>query len=40
MTAVMIGEGQAIVDGKLSGSEALAAAGLPPLTLGPRKGSR
>jgi histidine ammonia-lyase len=39
MTAVMIGEGQAIVDGKtVSGSEALAAAGLPPLTLGPKEG--
>lgn len=39
MTAVMIGEGQAIVDGKIvSGSEALAAAGLAPLTLGPKEG--
>ena len=39
MTAVMIGEGQAIVDGKtVSGSEALAAAGLAPLTLGPKEG--
>ncbi len=39
MTAVMIGEGQAIVDGKtVSGSEALAAAGLVPLTLGPKEG--
>ncbi len=39
MTAVMIGEGQAIVDGKIvSGREALAAAGLPPLTLGPKEG--
>src|SRR3954471_3257892 len=39
MTAVMIGEGQAIVDGRIvSGSEALAAADLPPLTLGPKEG--
>src|SRR3954465_134065 len=39
MTAVMIGEGQAIADGKtVSGSEALAAADLPPLTLGPKEG--
>ena len=39
MTAVMIGEGQAIVDGKtVSGGEALAAAGLAPLTLGPKEG--
>ena len=39
MTAVMIGEGQAIVDGKtVSGHEALAAAGLAPLTLGPKEG--
>src|SRR5438067_8104745 len=39
MTAVMIREGQAIVGGKIvSGSEALAAAGLMPLTLGPKEG--
>ncbi|WGD54713.1 histidine ammonia-lyase [Bradyrhizobium sp. CB1650] len=39
MTAVMIGEGQAIVDGKtVPGGEALAAAGLAPLTLGPKEG--
>jgi histidine ammonia-lyase len=39
MTAVMIGEGQAIVDGRaVPGSEALAAAGLAPLTLGPKEG--
>src|SRR5947209_6317824 len=39
MTAVMIGEGQAVIGGKIvSGSEALAAAGLMPLTLGPKEG--
>ncbi len=39
MTAVMIGEGQAIVDGRaISGAEALGAAGLAPLTLGPKEG--
>ncbi|WP_448879355.1 aromatic amino acid lyase, partial [Enterobacter hormaechei] len=39
MTAVMIGEGQAIVEGKIvPGREALAAAGLAPLTLGPKEG--
>jgi histidine ammonia-lyase len=39
MTAVMIGEGQAIVDGKaVPGREALASAGLTPLTLGPKEG--
>jgi histidine ammonia-lyase len=39
MTAVMIGEGQAIVDGRaVPGREALAAAGLSPLTLGPKEG--
>ena len=39
MTAVMIGEGQAIVDGKMvPGRDALAAAGLAPLTLGPKEG--
>jgi histidine ammonia-lyase len=39
MTAVMIGEGQAIVDGRaVPGREALATAGLAPLTLGPKEG--
>jgi histidine ammonia-lyase len=39
MTAVMIGEGQATIDGRLvPGREALAAAGLAPLTLGPKEG--
>src|SRR5947209_5406109 len=39
MTAVMIGEGQAILDGKtVPGNEALAAAGLTSLTLGPKEG--
>lgn len=39
MTAVMIGEGQALVDGKtVPGREALNAAGLSPLTLGPKEG--
>jgi histidine ammonia-lyase len=39
MTAVMIGEGQALVDGKvLPGRDALAAAELTPLTLGPKEG--
>jgi histidine ammonia-lyase len=39
LTAVMIGEGQAIVDGAIvPGSDALAAVGLPPLTLGPKEG--
>ncbi len=39
MTAVMIGEGQALVDGKvLPGRDALAAADLAPLTLGPKEG--
>ncbi len=39
ITAVMIGEGQAFVDGAIvSGREALAAAGLAPLTLGPKEG--
>jgi len=39
MTAVMIGEGQAIVDGQIvPGREALAAHGLAPLTLGPKEG--
>ncbi|ABQ38361.1 histidine ammonia-lyase [Bradyrhizobium sp. BTAi1] len=39
MTAVMIGEGQAFVDGRLvPGREALAHAGLAPVTLGPKEG--
>ena len=39
MTAVMIGEGQALVDGKVvPGLDALAAADLAPLTLGPKEG--
>ncbi len=39
MTAVMIGEGQALVDGKaVPGRDALAAADLAPLTLGPKEG--
>jgi histidine ammonia-lyase len=39
MTAVMIGEGQALVGGKvLPGNEALAAANLAPLILGPKEG--
>ncbi|HEX7925160.1 MAG TPA: aromatic amino acid lyase, partial [Bradyrhizobium sp.] len=39
MTAVMIGEGQAFLDGKIvPGHEALVAAGLAPLTLGPKEG--
>src|SRR4051812_1370486 len=39
MTAVMIGEGQALVEGKMvPGRDALAAAGLAPLTLGPKEG--
>jgi histidine ammonia-lyase len=39
MAAVMIGEGQAIVDGRVvPGREALADAGLSPLTLGPKEG--
>ena len=39
MTAVMIGEGQALVDGKVvPGRDALAAAGLAPMTLGPKEG--
>lgn len=39
MTAVMIGEGQALVDGAaVPGQEALSAAGLAPLTLGPKEG--
>jgi histidine ammonia-lyase len=39
MTAVMIGEGQALVDGKVtSGRDALAVVGLAPITLGPKEG--
>ncbi len=39
MTAVMIGEGEAIVDGRrLPASAALAAVGLAPITLGPKEG--
>ena len=39
MTAVMMGEGQALIGGKaVPGRVALAAAGLEPLTLGPKEG--
>ncbi|MGJ5202041.1 histidine ammonia-lyase [Bradyrhizobium sp. HKCCYLR20261] len=39
MTAVMIGEGQAFVDSRLvAGRDALAHAGLEPVTLGPKEG--
>lgn len=39
MTAVMIGEGQAVLGGEIvSGADALAAAGLGPVTLGPKEG--
>ncbi|MFQ5439036.1 MAG: aromatic amino acid lyase, partial [Paracoccaceae bacterium] len=39
MAAVMIGEGEADLQGaRLSGAEALARAGLAPLTLGPKEG--
>ncbi|MEM6358286.1 MAG: aromatic amino acid lyase, partial [Pseudomonadota bacterium] len=39
MTAVMIGEGEAEVAGRiLPGAEALAAAGLAPVALGPKEG--
>src|SRR3954469_24775486 len=39
MTAVMIGEGQALIDGKVvPGFEAITAAGLAPVTLGPKEG--
>src|SRR4051812_1717019 len=39
MTAAMIGEGQVLVDGKMMPARAaLAAAGLAPLTLGPKEG--
>jgi histidine ammonia-lyase len=39
MTAVMIGEGEAIIAGKrMTGTEALATAGLEPIVLGPKEG--
>ncbi len=39
MTAVMIGHGEAMVDGKVkTGAEALAEKGLSPVTLGPKEG--
>ncbi len=39
MTAAMIGEGEAVFNGqKLPGAEALKAAGLKPLVLGPKEG--
>ena len=39
MTAVLIGEGEALVDGeRLSGDKALAKAGLTPVVLGPKEG--
>ncbi len=39
MTAVMIGHGQAMVDGKvMTAAQALAKAGLSPITLGPKEG--
>ena len=39
MTAVLIGEGRAEVDGRImAGAEALKAAGLAPITLGPKEG--
>ncbi|MCF6316809.1 MAG: histidine ammonia-lyase [Marinosulfonomonas sp.] len=39
MTAVLIGEGQAEYDGRImSGEQALKAAGLTPITLGPKEG--
>ncbi len=39
MTAVMIGEGQALIGGKIvPGRDALAAAGLEAITLGPKEG--
>ncbi len=39
LSLVLIGEGEALVEGKrLSGSEALARAGLAPVTLGPKEG--
>jgi histidine ammonia-lyase len=39
MSAVLIGEGEAFVDGKrVSGAEAMRAAGLEPITLAPKEG--
>ena len=39
LTAVMIGEGEAFYDGtRMPGAQALAAAGLSPITLGPKEG--
>lgn len=39
MAAVMIGEGEAMFDGtRMAGGDALAAAGLQPITLGPKEG--
>ncbi|MGF1659555.1 MAG: histidine ammonia-lyase [Rubrimonas sp.] len=39
MTAVMLGEGEAEIDGRrMPGAQALAAAGLAPLALGPKEG--
>ncbi|RXZ43448.1 histidine ammonia-lyase [Crenobacter cavernae] len=39
MSAVLIGEGEAFVDGKrMHGAEAMAAAGLTPITLAPKEG--
>ncbi|MET1412419.1 histidine ammonia-lyase [Roseibium sp. HPY-6] len=39
MTAVLIGEGEAIFEGnRLAGAEALAKAGLEPIVLGPKEG--
>ncbi len=39
MAAVMIGEGEATFDGtRMAGGDALAAAGLQPITLGPKEG--
>src|SRR5690625_158758 len=39
LTAVMIGEGEAVLNGRqMPGAEALKAAGLAPITLGPKEG--
>lgn len=39
LTAVMIGEGEAVIEGRrMPGAEALSDAGLTPLTLGPKEG--
>ncbi len=39
LTAVMIGEGEAFYEGtRMPGAQALAAAGLSPITLGPKEG--